>query len=89
MTVKFSQDVVPVSDLKANPGRILRQVNEARRPILLTSRGRGMAVVQNLQEYESAAEERRFMRAVVKGMLDLEAGREQSLSQVKKKLGLS
>ena len=25
MTVKFSEDVVPLTDLKANPGRVVRQ----------------------------------------------------------------
>ncbi len=88
MNVKFTEDIVPLSDLKANPGRIVRQVKEEHRPVLLTSRGRGVAVVQNLQDFEAAAEERSFMRAVVKGMVDLEEGREKTLLQVKKELGL-
>ena len=45
MTVKFSEDVVPLTDLKANPGRVVKQAAESRRPVLLTSRGRGVAVV--------------------------------------------
>lgn len=88
MNVKFSEDIVPLSDLKVNPGKIVRHVTEERRPVLLTSRGRGVAVVQNLQDFESAEEERSFMRAVVKGMVDLEEGREKTLQQVKKELGL-
>jgi hypothetical protein len=47
-----------------------------------------VAVVQNLQDFESAEEERLFMRAVVKGIVDLEEGRENTLQQVKKELGL-
>ena len=88
MNVKFSEDVVPLSDLKANPGKIVRHVAEEHRPVLLTSRGRGVAVVQNLQDFEAATEERSFMRAVLKGMIDLEEGREKTLLQVKKELGL-
>lgn len=45
-----------------------------------------MAVVQSLSEYERAAEERRFMRAVIQGLADLEAGREIARSEVKKRL---
>ena len=41
----FSEDVVPLSDLKANPAKIAHQVDTTRRPVLLTSRGRGVAVV--------------------------------------------
>ena len=88
MSVKFSEDIVPLSDLKVNPGKVVRHVTEEHRPVLLTSRGRGVAVVQNLQDFESAEEERQFMRAVVKGMVDLEEGREKKLQQVKKELGL-
>ncbi len=88
MNVKFSEDIVPLSDLKVNPGKVVRHVMEEHRPVLLTSRGRGVAVVQNLQDFESAEEERLFMRAVVKGMVDLEEGREKTLQQVKKELGL-
>ena len=48
--------------------------------MLLTSRGRGIAVVQSVSDYEEAEEERAFMRAVVAGLADLEAGREVSLA---------
>lgn len=88
MSTKFLQDVVPLTDLKTNPGRVLKQVTDAHRPILLTNRGRGVAVVQSVTDYEQTEEERSFMRAVVEGMMDLEAGREVSLAKAKKRLGL-
>jgi len=86
---KFSQDVVPLSDLKVNPGRVVQQVGQTQRPVLLTSRGRGVAVVQALAEYEADAEERAFLRGVVQGLMDLEQGRELSLAEVKDRLGLA
>ena len=88
MTVKFSEDLVPLTDLKANPGRVVKHTAEVHRPVLLTSRGRGVAVVQSLQDYEKAEEEREFMRAVVAGLADLEAGREVSLEEAKVRLAL-
>jgi prevent-host-death family protein len=86
--VKFSEDVVPLGDMKVNPGKIVRRVDETGRPILLTSHGRGVAVVQGLDEYEAAQEEREFMRAVVVGLADIEAGRVMSLDEVTRSLGL-
>jgi prevent-host-death family protein len=85
---KFSQDVVPLGHLKVNPGRVVRQVDETRRPVLLTSRGRGVAVVQALAEYEAETEERAFLRDVVQGLMDLETSRELDLAEVKARLGL-
>ena len=86
--VKFSQDVVPLGDMKVNPGKIVRRVDETGRPVLLTSHGRGVAVVQSLTEYEAAQEEREFMRAVVAGLADIDAGRVKSLADVKRRFGL-
>lgn len=89
MSVKFSEDVVPLTDLKVNPGRVVKHASEAHRPVLLTSRGRGVAVMQSVSDYEQAAEERAFMRAVVAGLADLDAGRVISLAQAKARFGLA
>ena len=86
--VKFSEDVVSLGDMKVNPGKIVRQVAETGRPVLLTSHGRGVAVVQALSEYEAAQEEREFMRAVVAGLADVDAGRVVPLADVKRRLGV-
>jgi prevent-host-death family protein len=86
--IKFSEDVVPLADLKVNPGKVVRRVAETGRPLLLTSRGRGVAVVETLSEFEAAQEEREFMRAVVEGLSDLEEGRELSLEDARRRLGL-
>jgi prevent-host-death family protein len=88
-TVKFSEDVIPMGDLKVNPGKVVRRASESGRPVLLTSRGRGVAVVQTLTEFEAAQEEREFMRAVIAGLFDLEEGRESSLEDARRRLGLS
>jgi prevent-host-death family protein len=88
MGTKFSEDVIPLTDLKVNPGRVVKHATDAHRPVLLTSRGRGVAVVQSVTDYEAAEEERAFMRAVLAGLADLEAGRELSLAEAEARLGL-
>jgi len=88
MVTKFFQDIVPLSDLKVNPGKIVNRTKDTHRPILLTSRGRGVAVVQGLEEYENLEEERAFMKAITQGLVDIKEGKEQSLEDVKKKLGI-
>lgn len=87
--IKFSEDVVPLGDMKVNPGRVVRRIDETGRPVLLTSHGRGVAVIQGLTEFEAAQDERDFMRAVVAGLADVEAGRVTSLDDVKRSLGLA
>lgn len=88
MQTKFSEDVIPLSDLKVNPGKVVNQAKDTHRPILLTSRGRGVAVVQGLDDYEKNEEERSFMKAVAQGLMDIKEGKELELNEVKKKLGI-
>jgi prevent-host-death family protein len=88
MNVKFSQDVVPVTTMKANPAKVIQQVTEAHRPVLLTSRGKGVAIVQSIADYEDQAEERAFMKAVVEGLKAVEKGKTLSVAEARLKFGL-
>lgn len=88
MKTKFSEDVIPLSDLKVNPGKVVNRTKDNHRPILVTSRGRGIAVVQGLEEYEKNNEEREFLRAIAQGLMDIKEGNELSLGEAKKKLGI-
>jgi prevent-host-death family protein len=88
MQTKFSEDVVPLSDLKVNPGKILSRANDNKRPILVTSRGRGVAVVQGLEEYEMREEQVAFMQAVAKGLMEAKEGKVSDLTDAKRVLGL-
>ena len=88
MQTKFSEDIIPLSDLKVNPGKVVNQVKDTHRPVLLTSRGRGVAVVQNLEDYEKEQEERAFMKAVTQGLMDVKNGQLMELAELKAKLGI-
>jgi prevent-host-death family protein len=88
MHTKFSEDVIPLTDLKVNPGRVVNQVKETHRPVLLTSRGRGIAVMQDLEEFENTREELAFVKAIAQGLMDIKQGNTMSLAEAKKRLGL-
>ena len=88
MQVKFSEDVVPLSDLKVNPGKIVTRANENKRPILVTSRGRGVAVVQGLEEYEILEEKVAFMQAVTQGLMEVKEGKVADFTDARRILGL-
>ncbi len=89
MQPKFSEDVIPLSDLKINPGKVVNHAKDSHRPVLVTSRGRGIAVLQGLDDYEKNVEELAFLKAVAKGMLDIKEGKKLDINDVKTRLGLS
>ena len=39
MQTKFSEDVIPLSDLKVNPSKVMNHAKNTHRPVLVTSRG--------------------------------------------------
>jgi len=88
MATKFSEDVIPLTDLKVNPGKVVNHAKDSHRPVLVTSRGRGVAVVQGIEDYEKNEEELQFIKAVATGLMDIRKGREMDLKDVKNKLGL-
>ena len=88
MSIKLSEDVIPLSDLKVNPGKVVNRAKDTHRPVLLTSRGRGVAVVQSLEDYEKQTEDLAFMRAVAQGLLEIREGKTLSLDEAKKRLGI-
>lgn len=64
----FSKDVRPITDFKAKGSAIVEQARSTGRPVLITQRGRGVAVVVGLEEYERMREELAFVRAVEAGL---------------------
>jgi prevent-host-death family protein len=71
---KFSEDVRPLTDLKTKTASVIEQVRRSRRPMLLTRRGRGLAVLLDLGEYERLVDRAAFVAAVDKGRKAAAAG---------------
>ena len=61
--MKFSEDVVSLTALKVNPAKVIRQTTKTHRPILITSRGKGIAVIQSVEDFEKIQEELEAIRA--------------------------
>ena len=50
--MNISHDIKPVSYLKAKAADLLKQVNETRRPVIITENGEPRAVLQDPESYE-------------------------------------
>ena len=54
--VHFDQDIQPLSEFRAGVTSFIKQINETRRPLVITQRGKGVAVVLDVAEYEAMQE---------------------------------
>jgi prevent-host-death family protein len=54
--IHFDQDIQPLSEFRAGITSFIKQINETRRPLVITQRGKGVAVVLDVDEYEAMQE---------------------------------
>jgi antitoxin YefM len=71
----LTEDIQPAADLQSRAEGLLRQVQDTRRPVVLTQEGRGTAVLVDIATYQSLLEELDLLRDVHRGLADVEAGR--------------
>lgn len=58
--IHFDQDIQPLSEFRAGVASYIKQINETRRPLVITQRGKGVAVALDVAEYEAMQEENRI-----------------------------
>ncbi len=63
-----------MTDLKIHTSDVLEHARHARRPVLLTRRGRGVAVLLGVEEYEILVDRLAFMEAIEEGARSLDRG---------------
>jgi len=83
-STKFSEDVRPLTELKTRASALIDQVRRSRRPVLLTRRGHGVAVLMDLEEYERLVERNDFIEAVEKGARAAAEGEVYSQAEAEK-----
>ncbi|CAG9001130.1 MAG: hypothetical protein CENE_03147 [Candidatus Celerinatantimonas neptuna] len=54
--IQIDKDIQPLSEFRAGVASYIKQVNETRRPLVITQRGKGVAVVLDVAEYEAMQE---------------------------------
>jgi prevent-host-death family protein len=70
-----SEDIVPVSDFKAQAADWLKRVAETGQPVVITQNGKAAGVLVSPAEFDRLTERARFLGAVDEGLTDEKAGR--------------
>ena len=73
--VRVSEDIVPVSDFKAQAADWLKRIAESGQPLVITQNGKAAGVLLSPAQFDLLAERARFFDAVDAGLADSDAGR--------------
>lgn len=73
--MKFSNQIKPISYLKANAAKVVEGLAESGEPMVITQNGEAKAVIQDVRSYEQTQETLALLKILALGNRQVEAGR--------------
>ena len=74
MEFKITEDIRSITDLKRNTNSILTQVHNTRRPVVLTVKGKAIAVLLDAKEYERITNAFNLLQQLIPAEEDIQVG---------------
>jgi prevent-host-death family protein len=72
--MRLSEDIKPISYVKANTGKVLEQVNTSG-PMVITQNGEASAVLMGVKDYDKMQESLALLKVLSMGNKSIEEGR--------------
>lgn len=85
--MKTASDIKPVSYLKSHAADMLNQINETRRPVVITQNGEPRAVLQDPDSYDRMRSAIGILKLIAQGEEDVKHGRTKAQEDVFKDIG--
>ena len=73
--MKYSDQIKPISYLKANTAEILRRIAERGEPLVITQNGVAKVVVQDIATYEQTQETMALLKILALGNRQIQEGK--------------
>jgi prevent-host-death family protein len=73
--MKYSDQIKPISYLKANTAEILRRMSERQEPLIITQNGVAKAVIQDVASYEQTQETMALLKILSLGNRQIDEGK--------------
>ncbi len=80
--MQILKDIKPVTYLKARAADLLKQINETRRPVIITQNGEPKAILQDPQSYENMRNAIGMLKLISQGEEQMRKGKFKSQQQV-------
>jgi len=80
--MKLSNQIKPISYLKAHAADIIRNMNATQEPLVITQNGEAKVVIQNIENYEQTLETMALLKILALGNQQIEAGKVERAADV-------
>ncbi|MGH7498533.1 MAG: type II toxin-antitoxin system Phd/YefM family antitoxin [Gemmatimonadales bacterium] len=84
--VRPSEDIRPLTEFRAHAAAVVQQVQETKRPVILTQHGRSAAVLLDVEAYEGLLDELALLRDIRTAEAQIQAGEGLSHTAVAREL---
>ncbi len=84
--MKMSDQIKPISYLKAHAAEIVRTLGEQREPLIITQNGEAKVVIQDIESYEQTQQTMALLKILALGMHQIEKGKVLPAEDVIKRL---
>lgn len=84
--MRYSTQIKPISYLKANAAEVLDELNQLRKPLIITQNGEAKAVLQDLASYEETQEAMALLKILALGNQQIAQGKVKPVADVVKRL---
>jgi prevent-host-death family protein len=75
-------NIVPISDLRQDAAKVLKRIRSSREPIIITQRGRAVAVMLSVESFERSERDRELLHLLARGEREIAAGEGYDLEAV-------
>lgn len=80
--MKFSDQIKPISYLKAHAAEVVRNLSTQVEPLVITQNGEAKAVMQDIKSYEQTQETMALLKILALGQRQIDEGKVQPASEV-------
>ena len=80
--MNISKDIKPITYLKSRAADLLKQINQTRRPVVITQNGEPKAILQDPESYENMRNAIGILKLISQGEKDIKDGKSKSQEEV-------
>ena len=84
--MRYSTQIKPISYLKAKAADVLKELQEQRKPLIITQNGEAKAVIQDVVSYEETQETLALLKILALGNQQIADNKVKPIAEVVKRL---
>ena len=75
-------NIIPITDLRQDAAKVLKQLKDSKEPLIITQRGRAAAVMLSVEAFKRSEHEKELLSLLAKGEKEIGIGEGHDLEDV-------